>query len=92
MRQPRMTTRRWMVAVAVAGFSLSGLAWILRNQAPGIHDMFLQVGPYVFPSTSPAFGAILGLGLTLLLGLTVGFIATIALTARAIGRGIFRKP
>jgi len=92
MRLPRMTTRRWMVAVAVAGLLLGGLAWFLRNQAPDIHDMFIQIGPYVFWSTSPAFWAILGLGLAVLLGLVVGFIAITALTARAIGRRIFRKP
>ena len=92
MRLPRMTTRRWMLVAAVAGFSLGGLAWFLRNQESHIHDMFLQIGPYIFPSTSPAFWAILGLGLAVLLGLMVGFIATIALMARAIGRGIFRKP
>jgi hypothetical protein len=34
MRLPRMTTRRWMLVVAVAGFALGGLAWFLRNQAP----------------------------------------------------------
>jgi hypothetical protein len=81
-----------MVAVAVAGLSLGGFAWFLRNQAPDIHDMFIQLGPYVFWSTSPAFWAILGLGLVVLLGLIVGFIATIALKARAMGRDIFRKP
>jgi hypothetical protein len=84
--------RRWMVAVAVAGLSLGGLAWFLRHQAPDIHDMFIRTGPYVFRSTSPAFWAILGLGLAVVSGLMVGFIATIALMARAIGRGIFRKP
>ncbi len=92
MRLPRMTTRRWMVAMAVAGLLLGGLAWSLRNQAPHIHDMFIQIGPYVFWSTSPAFWVILGLGLAVLLGLMVGFIAITALTARAIGRGTFRKP
>ena len=81
-----------MVAVAVAGLSLGGLAWLLRNQAPHIHDMFIQIGPFVFWSTSPAFWAILGLGLAVLSGLLIGCIATIALAARAIGRGIFRKP
>jgi hypothetical protein len=92
MRRPRMTTRRWMLVVAVAGFSLGGLAWFLRNQAFNIHDMFFQIGPYVFRSTSPAFWAILGLGLAVLWGLVAGLIETVALTARAIGRAIFRKP
>jgi hypothetical protein len=64
----------------------------LRNQASDIHDTFIQIGPYVFWSTSRAFWAILGLGLAVLLGLMVGFIAITALTAKAIGRGIFRKP
>jgi hypothetical protein len=54
--------------------------------------MFIQIGPYDLWSTSPAFWTILGLGLAVLLGLMVGFIAITALTARAIGRGIFRKP
>lgn len=84
--------RRWMVAVAVAGLSLGGLVWLLRNQAPHIHDLFIQIGPYVFWSTSPAFWAILALGLAVLLGLLIGFTSTIALATRAICRRIFRKP
>ena len=56
-----------------------GLAWFLRNQAPDIHDMFIQIGPRVFWSTSPVFWVILGLGLAVLLGLVVGFIAINAL-------------
>jgi hypothetical protein len=72
MRLPRMTTRRWMVAVAVVGLLLGGLAWFLRNQAPGIHRVFIQVDPYLFWSTSPASWAILGLGSAVLLGLVVG--------------------
>src|SRR5437016_1856204 len=59
----QFTLRLIMVVVAFAGFIFAGLAWFLQSKAPDahVHDAFIQIGPYLFWSTSPASWAILGL-------------------------------
>jgi len=80
-----------MVVVAVAGLVFGCLAWVLPSLALHFQETYIEVGPYVFWSTSPAFWAILGLVLAVLGGLLIGFIAVMVFTARAIGRRIIRK-
>ncbi len=85
-------TIRWMLAsVVVAGLIFGCFAWLLRSQARDVHDAFIEIGPYTFWSDSPAFWAILGLVLAVVVGVLVGFIAVLVFAAKAIGRRIIRK-
>ena len=93
MRLPRMqfTIRRMMVVVVVAGLIFAYLAWLLPRRDLHLHDAYLQVGPYILRSASPAFWVILLLVLALLVGLLVGFVTVIVCTVKAISRRIIRE-
>jgi hypothetical protein len=91
LRRMRFTIRRMMVVVAVAGLIFGCLAWLLPSLELHFHDAYIQVGPYVLWSTSPAFWAILLLVLALFVGLLVGFLAVIVCAAKAISRRIIDK-
>jgi hypothetical protein len=75
---------RWVVVLTVAGLALGRLAWSLPSEARHIHDVFVQIGPYILWSGSPAFWAILGLMSAAVVGLMVGVIAVIVFIGRRI--------
>jgi hypothetical protein len=43
MRLPRMTTRRWMIAVAVFGLAMGGIAYALRLERLRVYYHFRAV-------------------------------------------------
>jgi hypothetical protein len=91
-RRRQFTLGGLMLTVAAAGFVFGCLAWLLPSLGGGfhVHDTLIMIGPYVFPSDSAAFRAILLLVLALLIGLLVGMLAVIVCAVKAIRKRIMR--